>query len=188
MKIAFTTLGCKLNYAETATYQRGFEAAGWEVVRWTEPADIYLVNTCAVTETAEKKSRNLIRRAHKTAPEARIVVTGCYAQLRREQLLSIDGVWRVFGANEKSQIVPTIVAEGTNPEIASASLRPLPFSALRASLGPSLLSGRGWPEVSACPPASASALSKVVLPQPLGPARRRHSPGAMEKAASRTEP
>ena len=119
MKIAFNTLGCKLNYAETATYERGFVAAGWEVVPWTAPADVYLINTCAVTETAEKKSRNLIRRAHKTSPEARIVVTGCYAELRKEQLLALDGVWKVFGANEKSQIVPdTLLAaeEGVVPE------------------------------------------------------------------------
>ena len=110
MKIAFTTLGCKLNYAETSTYERGFLAAGWEVVPWTSVADVYLVNTCAVTETAEKKSRNLIRRAHKTAPEARIVVTGCYAELRKDQLLAIDGVWRVFGANEKKHILPDTLA------------------------------------------------------------------------------
>lgn len=110
MKIAFTTLGCKLNYAETATYERGFMAAGWEVVPWTARADVYLINTCAVTETAEKKSRNLIRRAHKTAPEARIVVTGCYAELRKDQLLAIDGVWKVFGATEKQMIVPTVAA------------------------------------------------------------------------------
>ena len=110
MKIAFTTLGCKLNYAETATYERGLVAAGWEVVPWTARADVYLINTCAVTETAEKKSRNLIRRAHKTAPEARIVVTGCYAELRKDQLLAIDGVWKVFGATEKQMIVPTVAA------------------------------------------------------------------------------
>ena len=115
MKIAFTTLGCKLNYAETATYERGFMAAGWEVVPWTARADVYLINTCAVTETAEKKSRNLIRRAHKTASDARIVVTGCYAELRKDQLLAIDGVWKVFGATEKQMIVPT-VAEALSPE------------------------------------------------------------------------
>ena len=105
MKIAFTTLGCKLNYAETSTYERSFKAAGWDVVPWSHEADVYLINTCAVTETAEKKSRNLIRRAHKTAPDARIVVTGCYAQLRKEQLLTLDGVWKVFGADEKKQIL-----------------------------------------------------------------------------------
>ena len=115
MKIAFTTLGCKLNYAETSTYERGFIAAGWEVVPWTAQADVYLINTCAVTETAEKKSRNLIRRAHKTAPEARIVVTGCYAELRKEQLLAIDGVWKVFGANDKSQVVAVTVVGDTPP-------------------------------------------------------------------------
>ena len=110
MKIAFTTLGCKLNYAETATYERGFLAAGWTVVPWTEAADVYLVNTCAVTETAEKKSRNLIRRAHKTAPEARIIVTGCYAQLRKDELLALPGVWKVFASDEKSSLVETIIA------------------------------------------------------------------------------
>jgi threonylcarbamoyladenosine tRNA methylthiotransferase MtaB len=119
MKVAFTTLGCKLNYAETSTYERSFKAAGWDVVPWSQEADMYLVNTCAVTETAEKKSRNLIRRAHKTAPDARIVVTGCYAQLRKEQLLTIDGVWKVFGAEEKKYILdlPLSAAEETlSPE------------------------------------------------------------------------
>ena len=111
MKIAFTTLGCKLNYAETSTWERGFVAAGWKVVSWNDVADVYLVNTCAVTETAEKKSRNFIRRAHKTAPEARIVVTGCYAQLRRSQIEAIEGVWKVFGADEKKQLV-SVVLEG----------------------------------------------------------------------------
>ena len=110
MKIAFTTLGCKLNYAETSTYERGFVAAGWEVVPWTSKADVYLVNTCAVTETAEKKSRNFIRRAHKTNPEARIVVTGCYAELRRDEIQAIDGVWRVFGASEKSRILEVVLS------------------------------------------------------------------------------
>ena len=122
MKIAFTTLGCKLNYAETSTYERGFQAAGWEVVPWTHQADVYLINTCAVTETAEKKSRNLIRRAHKTAPDARIVVTGCYAELRKDQLLAIDGVWKVFGANEKGQVVPVTVEETEVPEPSETSV------------------------------------------------------------------
>ncbi len=152
MKIALTTLGCKLNYAETATYERGFLSAGWEVVPWTAQADVYLINTCAVTETAEKKSRNLIRRAHKTAPEARIVVTGCYAQLRKEQLLALDGVWKVFGADEKKGLVSTVTG-GIGSETASASLRPLPPA---EPAGPSLLSGRGWPEVSEPMPPSTS--------------------------------
>ncbi len=109
-KLAFQTLGCKLNYAETSTYERGFVAAGWEVVPWQDMADVYLINTCAVTEHAEKKARNLIRKMHRTAPEAAIVVTGCYAELRREQIEALEGVVRVFGAAEKGKVVPDTIA------------------------------------------------------------------------------
>lgn len=116
MKIAFQTLGCKLNYAETSTYERGFVAAGWEVVPWQDRADVYLINTCAVTEHAEKKARNLIRKMHRTAPEAAIVVTGCYAELRRNQIEALEGVVRVFGAAEKGKVVPdTIACVGVAP-------------------------------------------------------------------------
>ena len=149
MKIAFTTLGCKLNYAETSTYERGFIAAGWEVVPWSSVADVYLVNSCSVTEMAEKKSRNYIRRAHKTAPDAKIVVTGCYAQLRGDKLLEIDGVWKVFGANEKGVLVQTVLEGVPSENVAS---RPLP----KQALGPSLLSGRGWPEFSEGTPSKTS--------------------------------
>ena len=117
MKVAFHTLGCKLNYAETSTYERGFLEGGWEVVGWNDQADVYVVNTCAVTETAEKKSRNLIRRAHKTAPQAHIVVTGCYAELRREQLLALEGVWKVYGAADKGRMVPEILSTSTSPAV-----------------------------------------------------------------------
>ncbi|MBO5595452.1 MAG: tRNA (N(6)-L-threonylcarbamoyladenosine(37)-C(2))-methylthiotransferase MtaB [Bacteroidales bacterium] len=165
MKIAFNTLGCKLNYAETATYERGFMAAGWEVVPWTAPADVYLINTCAVTETAEKKSRNLIRRAHKTAPEARIVVTGCYAELRKEQLLSIDGVWKVFGANEKQQIVPdTLLAaeEGVVPET-HGHPRPCKREGPTAASSDALRNGRGRSEAEAVSGAIPSAVKTGVF-------------------------
>lgn len=106
MKIAFLTLGCKLNYAETSTYERGFRAAGLEVVPWTEKADIYLVNTCTVTSVSDRKSRNMIRRVHRANPEASIIVTGCSAELRRKEIEGIEGVTRVFGATEKSLVVP----------------------------------------------------------------------------------
>ncbi len=106
MRIAFLTLGCKLNYAETSTYERGFVAAGLEVVPWEEKADAYLINTCSVTERAEKKCRNAIRKVHRVSPDAKIVVTGCYAQLRREELEAIEGVALVFGATEKGRVVP----------------------------------------------------------------------------------
>ena len=138
MKIAFTTLGCKLNYAETSTYERGFAAAQWEIVPWKEAADVYLVNTCAVTETAEKKSRNLIRRAHRTAPQARIIVTGCYAEIHKQALEQMEGVWKVYGAADKAQIVPETLA-GVGAVSRDAASRPLP-----SSMGPSLLHGRGW--------------------------------------------
>ena len=113
MKIAFLTLGCKLNYAETSTYERGFKAAGLEVVPWNEKADIYLVNTCSVTAVSDRKSRNLVRRVHRVNPEAMVVVTGCSAELRRGEIEGIEGVTRVFGANEKTLVVPeTLTAAG----------------------------------------------------------------------------
>ncbi len=110
MKVALTTLGCKLNYAETSTYERGFVAHGLEVVPWNQVADVYVVNTCAVTETAEKKSRNLMRRAHKLAPDALVIVTGCYAELKKEKLYEIEGVSRVFGAADKTRLVEDTLA------------------------------------------------------------------------------
>ena len=110
MKVALTTLGCKLNYAETSTYERGFVAQGLEVVPWNAAADVYVINTCAVTETAEKKSRNLMRRAHKTNPDALVIVTGCYAELKKEKLYDIEGVSRVFTAAEKPRLVDETLA------------------------------------------------------------------------------
>ena len=113
MKIAFLTLGCKLNYAETSTYERGFKAAGLEVVPWSEKADIYLVNTCSVTAVSDRKSRNLVRRVHRMNPGALVVVTGCSAELRRAEIEAIEGVSRVFGADEKALVVPeTLKAAG----------------------------------------------------------------------------
>ena len=110
MKIAFITLGCKLNFAETATYERGFRAAGLEVVPWREKADIYLINTCSVTETSNKKSRGEIRKVHRINPSARIIVVGCYAQLRPDDIRAIPGVSRVFTADEKSAVVEETLA------------------------------------------------------------------------------
>lgn len=111
MKIAFLTLGCKLNYAETSTYERGFVNAGLEAVGPHDKADIYLVNTCSVTATSDAKSRNLIRRVHRQNPEAKIIVCGCSAQLRRDEISHIEGVWKVFGCKEKSSIVSSCLAD-----------------------------------------------------------------------------
>ena len=111
MKIAFITLGCKLNYAETSTYERALLKEGFEAVPWSKGADIFLVNTCTVTEHSDKKSRNIIRKLHRQNPDASIYVTGCYAQLKKAEIESIEGVTAVFGATEKSLIVPTILAQ-----------------------------------------------------------------------------
>ena len=105
MRVALLTLGCKLNFAETATYERGFRSAGLEVVPWNRRADLYLINTCSVTATADSKSRNLIRKVHRVNPDARIVVTGCSAELRRAEIEGIEGVSRVFGAEQKGLVV-----------------------------------------------------------------------------------
>ena len=104
---SYITLGCKLNYAETSTYERGFINAGYESVPWNKGADLFVINTCSVTEHADKKSRNIIRELHKVSPDATIVVTGCYAQLKKAEVEALEGVSLVFGANEKSSLVTT---------------------------------------------------------------------------------
>ena len=110
-RIAFITLGCKLNYAETSTYERALQKEGFEAVSWTKGADVFLVNTCTVTEHSDKKSRNIIRKLHRQNPDSLIFVTGCYAQLKKAEIEAIEGVTAVFGATEKSQIVPSIIAK-----------------------------------------------------------------------------
>ena len=109
--IAFITLGCKLNYAETSTYERALLKEGLEAVPWNRGADIFLVNTCSVTEHSDKKSRNIIRKLHRLSPDAMIVVTGCYAQLKKAEIEKIEGVTMVFGAAEKSAIVPSVLTK-----------------------------------------------------------------------------
>ncbi len=109
--IAFITLGCKLNYAETSTYERALLKEGLEAVPWNRAAAIFLVNTCSVTEHSDKKSRNIIRKLHRLSPDAMIVVTGCYAQLKKAEIEAIEGVTMVFGAAEKSAIVPSVLAK-----------------------------------------------------------------------------
>lgn len=107
MKIALLTLGCKLNYAETSTYERGFREAGVQITSWRDTsADAYLINTCSVTQHSDNKCRNIIRKCHRTSPSASIVVTGCYAQLKREEVEALEGVKLVFGASQKNLVVP----------------------------------------------------------------------------------
>ncbi len=99
--IAYHTLGCKLNFAETSTIARNLEKEGYNKVKFEEAADIYLINTCSVTENADKETRTIVKRALRNSPNAKIVVTGCYAQLKPEEIASIEGVDLVVGTNDK---------------------------------------------------------------------------------------
>ena len=103
-KVAFYTLGCKLNFAETSTIARSFEEDGYIRVDFDDPADIYVINTCSVTENADKQFKQIVRKALKTNPKAFLAAVGCYAQLKPEELASVDGVDLVLGAKEKFNI------------------------------------------------------------------------------------
>jgi threonylcarbamoyladenosine tRNA methylthiotransferase MtaB len=107
-KVALHTLGCKLNFSETSTIGNNFLLKGFEIVDFREKADIYVFNTCTVTENAEKDCRQFVRRALRLNPEAFIIVTGCYAQLRPEEIAAIDGVDAVLGSNEKYNLLEII--------------------------------------------------------------------------------
>lgn len=103
--VAFYTLGCKLNFSETSTIARLFEQGGYAKVDFDDRPDIFIINTCSVTDHADKKCRNLVRRAKNKNPEAFIAVVGCYAQLKPEEISQIEGVNVVLGANEKFNIL-----------------------------------------------------------------------------------
>ncbi|MGA9239566.1 tRNA (N(6)-L-threonylcarbamoyladenosine(37)-C(2))-methylthiotransferase MtaB [Robiginitalea sp.] len=102
--VAFYTLGCKLNFAETSTISRALEKEGFQKVSYPETADLYVVNTCSVTENADKKFRSVVRQIQRINPEAYIAVVGCYAQLQPDEIASIPGVDLVLGATEKFNI------------------------------------------------------------------------------------
>lgn len=103
-KVAFYTLGCKLNFSETDTIKRSFEAEQFEAVSFDEYADVYVINTCSVTENADKKFKNYVKKAQKHNPEAFVAAVGCYAQLKPEELAAVDGVDLVLGTKEKFQL------------------------------------------------------------------------------------
>ncbi len=103
-RVSFHTLGCKLNYAETGTLARDFQQQGFDVVAFGDVADVTVINTCTVTDLAESKCRNAVRRALRANPRAFVIVTGCYAQMRPEDLSAIPGVDLVLGAGEKFHV------------------------------------------------------------------------------------
>ena len=96
--VAFHTLGCKLNYSETSTLSRALENDGFQKREFDQQADVYVINTCSVTENADKECRQIVRRIQRRAPESLIVITGCYAQLKPKEIAEIDGVDLVLGA------------------------------------------------------------------------------------------
>jgi threonylcarbamoyladenosine tRNA methylthiotransferase MtaB len=107
-KVAFYTLGCKLNFSETSTISRLFEDAGFAKVEFEDSPDIYVINTCSVTENADKKCKQLVKKALKINPKAFVTIVGCYAQLKPTEIAQIDGVDLVLGANEKFDILSYI--------------------------------------------------------------------------------
>lgn len=104
-KVAFYTLGCKLNYSETSTIARKFEEKGYQKVDFTDRPDIFIINTCSVTENADKKCRKVVREARTISPDAYVAIIGCYAQLKPKEISEIPGVDAVLGAAEKFRLV-----------------------------------------------------------------------------------
>ena len=107
-KVAFYTLGCKLNFSETSTIARNFTNEGFDRVDFSEEADIYVINTCSVTENADKRFKTIVKQAQKGNPEAFVAAVGCYAQLKPEELAAVDGVDLVLGATEKFKLTDYI--------------------------------------------------------------------------------
>jgi len=122
--VAFHTLGCKLNFSETSTLSRQLEADGFEKREFTDVADVYVINTCSVTDNADKECRQLVRRIQRKAPESLVVITGCYAQLKPKEIADIPGVDLVLGAAEKFNITKHIaeLSKGDSTRISSCDI------------------------------------------------------------------
>jgi threonylcarbamoyladenosine tRNA methylthiotransferase MtaB len=122
--VAFYTLGCKLNFSETSAISRLMENEGFEKRDFDEAADVYVINTCSVTENADKECRMLVRRIQRKAPESVVVITGCYAQLKPKEIVAIPGVDLVLGAAEKFNIAHHLkeISKGTGGKICSCDI------------------------------------------------------------------
>lgn len=107
-RVAFYTLGCKLNFSETSSISRTFEEQGYQKVDFENESDIYVINTCSVTENADKKCKKLVRDIKKRSADSYVIVIGCYAQLKPQEIAAIDGVDAVLGANEKFNLLKAI--------------------------------------------------------------------------------
>ena len=122
--MAFHTLGCKLNFSETSTLSRTLEADGFEKKAFDDIADVYVINTCSVTENADKECRQLVRRIQRKSPESLVVITGCYAQLKPKEIAEIPGVDLVLGAAEKFNISYHLreLSKGDSAKISSCDI------------------------------------------------------------------
>ena len=122
--VAFHTLGCKLNFSETSTLSRMLEKEGFEKKEFDDRADVYVINTCSVTDNADKECRQIVRRIQRKAPESLVVITGCYAQLKPKEIAEIPGVDLVLGAAEKFNIATHIkeLAKGDSAKICSCDV------------------------------------------------------------------
>jgi threonylcarbamoyladenosine tRNA methylthiotransferase MtaB len=122
--VAFHTLGCKLNFSETSMLSRSLEAEGFVKREWEELSDVYVINTCSVTDNADKECRQLVRRIQRRAPESLVVITGCYAQLKPKEISEIPGVDLVLGAAEKFNLATHLreLAKGDSARISSCDI------------------------------------------------------------------
>jgi threonylcarbamoyladenosine tRNA methylthiotransferase MtaB len=122
--VAFHTLGCKLNYSETSTLGRVLENEGFEKKEFDDLADVYVINTCSVTDNADKECRQLVRRIQRKSPESLVVITGCYAQLKPKEIAAIPGVDLVLGASEKFNIATHLheLTKGDSAKISSCDI------------------------------------------------------------------
>ena len=136
-KVAFYTLGCKLNFSETSTIARNFQNEGFNRVDFEEIADIYVINTCSVTDNADKQFKQIVKKALKTNDKAFIVAVGCYAQLKPEELAAVDGVDLVLGATEKFKIQDYIndLSKNNISEIHSCAIEEADFYVGSYSIG-----------------------------------------------------
>ena len=136
-KVAFYTLGCKLNFSETSTIARNFQNEGFDRVEFEEVADIYVINTCSVTENADKQFKQIVKKATKLNDKAFIAAVGCYAQLKPEELVAVDGVDLVLGATEKFKITDYIndLAKNDIGEVHSCEIEEVDFYVGSYSIG-----------------------------------------------------
>ena len=136
-KVAFYTLGCKLNFSETSTIARNFQDEGFERVDFEKVADMYVINTCSVTENADKQFKQIVRKAMKLNDKAFVAAVGCYAQLKPEELAAVDGVDLVLGATEKFKITDYIndLSKNDMGEIHSCEIEEADFYVGSYSIG-----------------------------------------------------